>query len=140
MLKDLSPKLRSTLISSLAFAAVSAPPLYSVTNSFTGSNGPCPTFLTRFLHTVVFILVNFMIMKNSKSEQLYSDNKYWEWSITGGLLFYLVSDPLLYGFVQSILGNFVQVATGTCPTWAGVGVHSLVYGLGVYGLMSIGSD
>jgi hypothetical protein len=47
------------------------------------------------------------------------------------LLFYVVSSPFTYRFVNSVVEPIVQVKTaeGSCPTQAGLVVHTLVFAL-----------
>lgn len=55
------------------------------------------------------------------------------------IVFLLVSLPLTYRLTNGLLGGlFGKLADGSgCPTTLGLIVHSIVYGLIVYGLMHI---
>ena len=57
------------------------------------------------------------------------------YSIQAALVFLVIASPFMYNLVQSILGRLVTVAKGGCPTMAGLLLHTVVYGLIVYGLM-----
>lgn len=57
------------------------------------------------------------------------------YSLQAALLFALVASPFMYNLVQTLLGRFVTVAKGGCPTMAGLLLHSVVYGILVYLLM-----
>lgn len=59
-------------------------------------------------------------------------------SVQLALLFLIVSSPVLYSFVQSLLGRFFTVAKNGCPSTYGLLLHALVFGLVVYGLMFLG--
>lgn len=54
------------------------------------------------------------------------------YSVQSALLFIIISSPVLYTFVQSLLGRFFTVAVKGCPTVAGLVLHSLVFALVVY--------
>jgi hypothetical protein len=53
------------------------------------------------------------------------------------LLFYIISNPMTYRVVDSVLGGVVgRIADiSGCPTTLGLIVHSLVFGVVVYSLM-----
>lgn len=68
-------------------------------------------------------------------------------SATAALLFFVVSSPFTYKLVDSLIGglvyavapsmsSFFKVAESGCPTNYGLAVHSLVFGLVTYYLMS----
>lgn len=57
------------------------------------------------------------------------------YSIQAALVFIVVSSPILYTFVQSVLGRFFTVAYKGCPTVAGLVLHSVVFALVTYLLM-----
>jgi len=59
-------------------------------------------------------------------------------SVQLALLFLIVSSPVLYSFVQSLLGRFFTVAKNGCPSTYGLLLHAVVFGLVVYGLMFLG--
>jgi len=67
-------------------------------------------------------------------------------ALTAGLLFFVVSSPALYKFVDDLVGGVVgavspgllsvlRVAEGGCPTLYGLGLHSAVFAGVVYFLM-----
>jgi len=53
------------------------------------------------------------------------------------LLFYIISNPMTYRLVDSILGGVVGRISDIsgCPTALGLIVHSIVFGAVVYSLM-----
>lgn len=68
-------------------------------------------------------------------------------SLTAALLFFVVSSPFTYKIVDSLIGGIVRtiapsmaylfkVAESGCPTNYGLFVHSAVFGLVTYYLMS----
>lgn len=67
-------------------------------------------------------------------------------ALTAGVLFFVVSSPMLYKLVDQLVGGVVgsvapglvqmlRVAEGGCPTTYGLVLHSAVYALAVYYLM-----
>ena len=67
-------------------------------------------------------------------------------ALTAGLLFFIVSSPATYKFVDSLVGHLVgavapglthyfRVAESGCPTMYGLLVHSAVFAAVVYYLM-----
>ena len=57
-------------------------------------------------------------------------------SIMAALLFAIVSSPQLYSFMQALLGGIFRVATQSgAPTFAGLLLHSVVFGLITFALM-----
>jgi hypothetical protein len=63
-----------------------------------------------------------------------------------GALFYVVSSPFTYRMVDNVVGRFLRsvlpqsaglfrLAEGSCPTYQGLVVHSLVFALVAYYLM-----
>lgn len=68
-------------------------------------------------------------------------------ALTAALLFFVISSPMTYKLVDSIVGGIVRsiapasawyfkVAEGGCPTNYGLALHAAVYGLVTYYLMS----
>ena len=60
------------------------------------------------------------------------------YSFYSAVVFFILAAPFMFKLVQSVLGSFVPIASSSgCPTYAGVFVHALVFGLVVYGLMHL---
>ena len=68
-------------------------------------------------------------------------------SLVAALLFFVVSSPFTYKFVDNIVGGIVtavipqfayyfKIAEAGCPTTYGLFVHSVVFGLVTYFLMA----
>ena len=57
-------------------------------------------------------------------------------SIISALLFFIVANPSTFIIVRRILGGWIASPNG-CPTIAGLGVHTLVFFLIVWGMMHI---
>ena len=53
------------------------------------------------------------------------------------LLFFLIANPFTYRLTNSLLGGLIgRIADPSgCPTSTGLILHSVVFGLAVYGLM-----
>lgn len=54
------------------------------------------------------------------------------YSVQAALLFLIISSPILYSFVQKVLGRFFTVAIKGCPTVPGLVLHSVVFALVTY--------
>ena len=54
------------------------------------------------------------------------------YSVQAALLFLIISSPILYTFVQRVVGRFFTVAIKGCPTVAGLVLHSVVFALVTY--------
>jgi hypothetical protein len=54
-----------------------------------------------------------------------------KYAVAYALAFYVVSSPFTFRFVNSVVEPIVQVKTaeGSCPTQAGLVVHTLVFAL-----------
>ena len=59
-------------------------------------------------------------------------------SIVSALLFAVIASPQLFAVMQGLLGGLVRVtgASGV-PTWAGLVLHSVVFGVVVYAWMHV---
>ena len=60
-----------------------------------------------------------------------------KYSLYSALLFFLIANPMTFRVVNSVISG---VAVGGCPTSFGLLLHSLVFFVGLYGLMSLPSD
>ena len=60
-------------------------------------------------------------------------------AITAGLLFFIVSNPIVYKLVDSLLGGLVgSVASPSgCPTTVGLVLHSIVFVGVTYAVMGL---
>jgi hypothetical protein len=59
------------------------------------------------------------------------------YSVQSAVLFFLIAAPFTYKVVQAIFGKLFTVAVNGAPTYAGVVLHSVVYGILVYLLMVV---
>ncbi len=57
-------------------------------------------------------------------------------SLLSALIFLLISSPEMYRVTSSVLGSWIANTAG-CPTAGGLLLHTVVFGLIVYGLMKI---
>ena len=54
------------------------------------------------------------------------------------VVFALVSSPFMYGITNKVLGNIIATAdSNKVPTTAGLILHSIVFGVVVFGLMQV---
>ena len=117
-------KLAISLSSAVPFVLVSLPQTYGITNMFLNTftkSTNCPTALGILLHTLVFFLISYYSMRGPTPKGLKA-----KFSFYGALIFFLVSNPVTYQFVRSLIGPSVASAAG-CPTLFGILLHALVY-------------
>lgn len=129
-------KLSISAFSALQFAFLSLPVTYKLTDKLlnTWSNG-CPTALGLIVHAAVFYIISYLSMPSSGT----SSGLKHKYSFWGTLIFFLVSNPVTYKFVASILGPQIASSTG-CPTLFGVALHAIVYTAILVGVMYFPRD
>ena len=69
-----------------------------------------------------------------------SDSLKWKYSFYSALLFFIISSPQIYKINHRILGKYVKIANGGCPTAFGLVLHSVVYMVALFGLMKLPKD
>ena len=147
--KTFEQKLYYSSIAALIFALVSMPNVYKYTNSvFDGlTKDNCPTPLGKVVHGLVFLALNFAVMKWMNSRKPHHmqkpDGLLFKYAIYGTLVYYLLSDNDTYILTSQAVGNVsgLRLANAVgCPSGAGVAVHSVVYALSLVGLMSLPKD
>lgn len=147
---NVDQKLLYPVVASSLFTAVSLPSVYHYTNGFfgTGRYDTCPSPLTRLIHTGVYMLLQFLLLKvfelKRPVEERTPDNKLFVWSIKGALLFSFISDPTLYELTSGVVKSLINVEIADdlgCPSLLGVGVHTIVFFFALYAIMMLnGSD
>lgn len=71
-------------------------------------------------------------------ERLFSNKDKWQVSLLSGLIFMLVSSPMLYSLMDSIIEPLLGIDLSSkkgCPTMAGLLLHTIVFVLIVRLLM-----
>jgi hypothetical protein len=66
-----------------------------------------------------------------------SEGLKFKYSLYSALAFFLVANPVTFKFVNSLIAG---VAVNGCPTAFGFMLHTLVFFVVLYGLMSLPSD
>ena len=57
-------------------------------------------------------------------------------SLYSAILFFIIASPFVYKLVDQLFGSVVRIANASgCPTYVGVFVHSIVFGLIVFAMM-----
>lgn len=126
-LKIMKP-LRQTAIATGLFAVMSLPFMYGQTNGLVSEEGSCPTFKTRLLHLIAyFALLVYALKYYEKVERSNSDIV--GYALYASLLYFLISSPELYQFVNKTIGDKLTVTNGKCPTFVGIALHSAVFSL-----------
>lgn len=134
-------KWTASVISGLSFLAVSSPYTYSVTNDIANSvslkfqeKSGCPTVAGMIAHSLVYtFLIRMMMEKKGMTgcRNPYTSKDKWISSAIGGVMFLVVSSPILYKTVNSLtsqIGITVSDSKG-CPTAEGLLIHSGVFTL-----------
>ncbi len=131
-------KMFYSFLSSLVFIAVSLPQIYSATNKLTNVDfeiADCPTSIGHLVHTLVFFLLIvamiFIINRYFNENELLSYGQIVNYSLTSALVFYLVSNSELYALTSEL---FTGTING-CPNIGAILLHSIVYGLILFGIM-----
>ena len=61
-----------------------------------------------------------------------------EYTVIAALVFAIISSPFMYSITNKVLGSIVVTQDGNgVPTTAGLILHSIVFGLIVFGLMHV---
>lgn len=61
----------------------------------------------------------------------------WRYTLITTVIFLIVVNPVTYTFVQSILGRFVRISKGGCPTYTGILIHAVVFTLALRYVMGV---
>lgn len=123
---NLMTPLRQAGIASAGFLVMSLPQVYGRTNGFVSEQGDCPTFKTRLLHFVAYlVLVTLALKYFVKVDRSTQDIT--EYALYAALLFFFVSSPEMYQFTDSLFGETLKLSNGACPTFNGVLVHSAFF-------------
>ena len=77
---------------------------------------------------------------NSYDVEDYENEEYnkWKYSILGGLVFFILSSPVMYKLVNVLFNNSIKIINNSgCPTTLGLLIHSLVYVLIIRAMMNL---
>jgi len=145
---DRQPSFRKQLIysaiSALFFIVVSLPDTYKKTTYLTRTNtmtDNCPTPEGKFIHTAVFFIINFVMMKIANSYKQtgeLSDGLIAKYSFYGALLFFMLSSSDTYRLTSRVLGG--NLGNDGCPNVNGILVHALVFAVVLVLVMSFPKD
>lgn len=131
----MNKKLMSSLKAAVLFVLLNLPVVYQTTNKLFGNTwdaaAQCPTNAGLLLHAGVFFLLSYLMMGKSglsKADKM-------KQSLTGALLFAILSSPMAYKLVRNVL-PMVSSPSG-CPSMVGVLIHGVVYTAALSGLMSL---
>lgn len=133
-------KLTYSALSAVVFMAVSLPQTYQGVEDVSNSalsylpgqlsvdtiQGNCPTASGKFLHTGVFFVVLYFLMKWLNKSDL-SDGLIAKYSFYTTLLFFLLTSSDTYALTSQLPSMGDLVGADGCPTKKGVLVHGLVF-------------
>ena len=61
----------------------------------------------------------------------------WRYTLITTLIFLVVVSPLTYGVTQRILGKYISISKGGCPTTIGIMLHAVVFTLALRYFMDL---
>ncbi len=105
---------------------MSLPQVYGKTNGFLSEQSDCPTFRTRLLHFVAYLVLVILALKYLVKVDKPSPDVT-GYALYAALLFFLVSSPEMYQLTNSLFGASLKLADGSCPTFNGVLVHTAFF-------------
>jgi hypothetical protein len=122
-------KITYAALSAVVFMAVSLPQTYQQTERLPyvhSIEGNCPTAAGKFLHTGIFFVILYFLMKWLNKSDL-SDGLIAKYSFYSALLFFLLTSSDTYALTSGVPGLNDLVDASGCPSKKGVLVHGLVY-------------
>jgi hypothetical protein len=133
---DIKKNLYNAALGSAIFMLVSLPQLYAKTNPLVNDDGTCPTYKSRLLHTLVFFALVLLVMKyiGKSDKPLALLCKY---ALFGSLLFFIMSSSEAYKLTNSLYSG---IADNGCPSMTGIVVHTVLFGLALFGMMHLPQD
>lgn len=129
-------KLMIALMSAAIFVLLNLPQTYAFTNQLLGgivgplATGGCPTMVGLLIHALVFYMLKRLMMRQS----YFSDAMKHKRALIATVLFVVLSSPMAFKLVRSILGASIASPTG-CATTQGILVHGAVYAAIAFMLM-----
>lgn len=130
-------KLRYAIFPAILFVLVSLPQIYNQTDkigealgpfSYDSFQGACPTPTGKFLHALVFFVLNYLSLKFAESRGWMNkrdDGVLAKYAFYGTLIFFLIASSDTY----RLTGRFVEDLANDqgCPSLKGIIVHGLVF-------------
>jgi magnesium-transporting ATPase (P-type) len=126
-----------SFIPAILFFVVSLPEVYNTTDKLGQTNNRldfstykdnCPTSTGKFLHTLVFFLLVWAVMRISRNNgrmPYKSNGLLAKYAFYSTLIFFLLSSSDAYNVSGSIISGLTNSAG--CPNISGAFVHGLVY-------------
>lgn len=113
--------LRKTGIATAVFLLMSLLPQY-----YDKANGNCPSFKTRIMQFVAYIVVIILAIKYlAKVDKSYQELA--GYALYAGLLFFFLSSSDMYRLTDSLFGEYINIANFECPTFSGILIHAVVF-------------
>jgi hypothetical protein len=126
-------KLGISAFSAIIFALINLPASYGLSSKYVRQDiidlSGCPTSKGILIHTIVFLVLSFLMMGNPLKEPLIK----LKYSIYGALLFFLFSSPVMYS-VTSALTDGLTASENGCQTNMGVIIHAIIYSFALIGM------
>jgi hypothetical protein len=127
----LGKKVMFGAVAAAVFVMVSCPKVYEQSSKVTTTiNDSCPTAEGKFIHTAVFFVVNYVLMKMAPMQKYYtvesiSDGLIVKYAFMATLLFFMLSSADSYKLTGRLVPGLAN-AEG-CPEFKGLIVHGLVF-------------
>lgn len=132
---DVLRKAGYSFIPAILFFIVSLPEIYNTTDKLGQFNtklntydNNCPTSIGKFLHSLVFFLLVWAVMRFSRNNgrmPYKSNGLLAKYAFYSTLIFFLLSSSDAYNVSGSIISGLTNSAG--CPNISGAFVHGLVY-------------
>ena len=128
---SLDKKVLYSSVAAVVFFLVSLPQVYNQTSRLTTTiSDMCPTPEGKFIHSAVYFLIVYILMKLSASQNYLntgyqSDGVLLKHAFTGTLLFFLLTSSDTYRLTRKAYSGLASELG--CPTVVGVGVHAIVF-------------
>jgi hypothetical protein len=127
-----SQKIKISVVSGLIAAVINLPQVYGITNKLlpfdTLKNG-CPTSEGRLAHLLVFVLITYLSMKQSKLDE----KEIWHNSIFSAVILYFIFSNDIVSIIGKVFG--VKLVNNGCVNIYGISVQVVLYILALYGVM-----
>lgn len=136
MIIDVKQNLYHAGMGAAIFMLMSLPQMYNKTNSIVDELGSCPTYKSKLLHTLIFFVLVIIVMKYiGKSDKSFA--LLCKYAIFGSLLFFIISSNEAYMLTNGI---YPGLSDNGCPSMTGVCVHTVLFGILLFGMMYLPHD
>ena len=94
----------------------------NLSNLFNIDYDGCPSYTIMLISSVLFGLFLRWSMKHDAK----SIDK-WRYTYYTWYMFVFLNNPLMYNFVDNIIGKYIDTANANCPTQIGIYLHTVLF-------------